>query len=74
MSKSAMTPTTACRASFVQDLSHHVRLQYCTKRSRYRDGRILSAVKVKRGFRINLYHVTLIGMLLRTHYSGLYIG
>lgn len=29
-----------------KDLSHHKRLDYCTNRPRYRDGRKLTAVKV----------------------------
>lgn len=29
------------------DLSHHKRFEYCTKRLNYRDGRKLTAIKVK---------------------------
>lgn len=36
-----------------QDLSHHNRYQYCTKRLKYRDGRKLTAVKVKMDFEIS---------------------
>lgn len=48
MSNNAASETIA--RSLIQDLSHHKRFQYCTKRPRYRDGRKLTAVKVRMSF------------------------
>lgn len=57
-----------------QDLSHHNRYQYCTKRLKYRDGRRLTAVKVKIGFQISKHARMPLFLNWYGRFAGLYIG